>query len=391
MDFNNLKKFMDRLTNWRIPGNTIVVYNKDREVFRYSSGYSDVENKIKMTGDELLNIYSSSKIATVVAGLQLYEKGYFLMTDPLYTYIPEYKEMYIKGQDGELKKAKNSITMSQVFSMTAGFSYDINSPAIREVREITNGAMPTVEVAKAIAKEPLLFEPGTRWAYSIGHDVLAAVVEIISGKKFEDYVKENIFGPIGVDDIYYHRNDSIMSRMANQYEFRTGFDDINFVNAQISSGGLDGEWVKVGKEAVYELGPEYDSGGAGIVVSVPDYAKFAAALGNGGAAPNGERILSKGTIDLLCTNQLNEIQLKDFNWIQMSGYGYGLGVRTMIDKAKSGSNGSFGEFGWGGAAGANMLVDPQIGISCFYSHHMLNPQEDYYQPRLRNVIYSCIN
>ena len=90
------------------------------------------------------------------------------------------------------------------------------------------------------------------------------------------------------------------------------------------------------------------------------------------------------------TNQLNEQLLKDLSWPQLKGYGYGLGVRTMIDVAKSGTCGNIGEFGWGGAAGATLLVDPSLNLSMFYTHHMLNPQEAYYQPRLRNVLYTCL-
>ncbi len=389
MDFSNLKDFMDRLTAWRIPGNSISVYHKNKEVFRYSSGYSDVEDKIKMTGDELLNIYSCSKVATVTAALQLYEKGYFLLNDPLSEYIPEFKEMYIKNSDGELIKAKNPITIKNLFTMSAGFTYDIRSASIKELMK-ANPKMPTVEVAKAIAKEPLLYEPGTKWFYSLAHDVLGAFVEVVSGKRFESYVKENIFSPIGVDEIYYHRNDEIRSKMASQYLFESGDKEFDSVKAQMSSAGKDGYWSKQNKESIYVFGDEYDSGGAGLVVSVPDYAKFTSALANGGVAPNGEKILSKNTIDLLKTNQLSNEQLECLTWSQLAGYGYGLGVRTMIDKAKGGSNGSLGEFGWGGAAGATMLVDTDKEFALFYSHHMLNPQEDYYQPRLRNVFYSCI-
>ncbi len=390
MNFDNLAAFMDRLTNWKIPGNSVVVYHNNKEVFKYSSGYSDVESKTKMTGDELVNIYSCSKIATVVAALKLYEQGYFLLDDPLYEYIPEFKEMYIKGENGELTKAKNKITIRNLFTMSSGLTYDINSPSLTELKAKTNGRTPTVEAVKAIAKEPILYEPGTRWVYSLAHDVLAGLVEVISGERFQDYVKNHIFTPIDVDDIHYHRDDEIRSRMASQYNYKTIATTDDIVKAQISSGGLSGVLEKVSKEAAHVLGSEYDSGGAGIVVSVPDYAKFASCLANGGVAPNGEKIISKGTIDLLRTNQLSEAQLADFNWKQFVGYGYGLGVRTALDRAKSGTNGALGEFGWGGAAGATLLADPENHISLFYAHHMLNPQEEYYQPRLRNVLYSCL-
>ena len=112
---------------------------------------------------------------------------------------------------------------------------------------------------------------------------------------------------------------------------------------------------------------------------------------NGGVGANGERIIAESTIRLMRENQLNEKQLETFNWSQLKGYGYGLGVRTLIDKAAAGSTGPLKEFGWGGAAGATVLCDLDAKVSMFYSHHMLNPQETYYQPRLRNVLYTCIN
>ena len=152
MDFSYLKEFMDRLASWRIPGNSIVVYHKNKEVFRYSSGFSDVENKIKMTGNELLNIYSCSKVATVTAALQLYEKGYFLLDDPLCDYIPEFRQMYIRDRKGNLEKANNTITLRNLFTMTAGFSYDMNSHGINEARQKTKGKMPTLETVRHIAE-----------------------------------------------------------------------------------------------------------------------------------------------------------------------------------------------------------------------------------------------
>ena len=192
MNFQSMKDFMDRLTNWRIPGNSISVYHKGSEVFRYSSGYSDLESKTPMTGDELLNIYSSSKITTVTAALQLYEKGLFLLDDPLYSFIPEYRDVYIKTENGDVKKAEKAITMRHLFTMTAGLTYNFDTDGMEKARELTDGKMDTVTVAKCIAKDPLSFEPGTRWQYSLCHDVLAAAVEVISGQRFSDYVKRNI-------------------------------------------------------------------------------------------------------------------------------------------------------------------------------------------------------
>lgn len=391
MDFTNLKIFMDDMTRDIVPGNTVRVYYQGKEVFGYSSGYSDLENKIPMQGDELLNIYSCSKVTTAVAALQLLEQGKYLLHDPLYEYIPEYREMYIKGADGELTKAQNPITVWNLFTMTAGFTYNMDSPAFERTREETKGAMDTVVAARNLAQEPLSFEPGTRWQYSLCHDVLAALVEVISGKRFCDYVQDNIFAPLDIKNTWYHRTPEIQAKIANTYQFMPlePGEKFDLVEAQAFGACRDGYWKKVSSKVGHVLGPNYDSGGAGIVTSVPEYGKLAAALACGGTGANGGRILASGTIELMKTNQLTPQQLQSFIWPQLRGYGYGLGVRTLIDRVQGGSNGSLGEIGWGGAAGANLLADPATGIACFYSHHMHNPQEGYYQPRLRNALYSC--
>lgn len=389
MDFSILKEFLDSLTAWRIPGNNVSVYIDNKEVFSYCSGYEDYENKIPMTGDKLINIYSCSKIATVVAALRLLEEGKFKLDDPLYAFIPEYKVMNIQDNNGEIRQAKKQITLRHLFTMTAGLTYNLKSPAISKARELTGGKMNTLTVAKCIAADPLSFEPGESWQYSLCHDVLAAVVEVVSGKKFRDYVTESIFLPLGMNDSVYHSKD-ILDRVAKQYEFQN-LNETDIVLLQASDLSLDGgRLINVSKKCEHVLGDEYDSGGAGITTSVSDYSKLLAALANGGIGPTGERILLPETIELLRTNQLNENTMKNFDWPQLKGYGYGLGVRTMLDVEKSGFLGNRGEFGWGGAAGANALVDPSLKLSMFYAHHMLNPQEAYYQPRLRNALYACL-
>lgn len=390
MDFTYLKDFMDRLTSWRIPGNCVSVYVGGKEVFKYCSGYSDVQNKIPFSDEMLVNIYSCSKVTTVTAALQLYEKGFFLLDTPVYEFIPEFKNIKVKDGNGWRDPA-SPVTMRSLFTMTSGLTYDLGTDGVKKARELTNGKMDTVTVAKCLAEDGLVFDPGDAWNYSLSHDVLAAVVAVISGKPFRQYVKENIFDPLGMTSATYHNKD-VQDKMAEQYAFTNGdaADLVDLQSNRIKSVG--GYLEHVSKDVqTFELGPEYDSGGAGITVSVPDYAKLSAALANFGLGVNGERILASGTVDLLRTNQLTTPkQFAGFGWPQLLGYGYGLGVRTCIDIARSGSNGSLGEFGWGGAAGATVLVDPDENIGIFYAHHMLNPQEDYYQPRLRNVLYASV-
>lgn len=384
MNFEYMKNFMDSLTEWIIPGNSVVIYKDGKKVFEYSSGYSDLEKKIKKTGEEQLYIYSCSKVATVTAALQLYEQGKFLLSDPLYEYLPEFKKMYVKDGD-RIKAAENPITIRDLFTMTAGLSYDTNTPAFEKARKLTDGKMDTRTVIKCLAEEPLLFEPGARWNYSLCHDVLAVLAEVVSGMRFSEYMKKHIFEPLDMNNSYYHAPNDVIISPQYIYEIQDTKNIVELQQKEHTSGVVKRAY---GNELVF--GENYDSGGAGIITTVDDYAKFAAALANSGTGLNNNRILSSATVKLMKTNQLNEAQRKTMNWRRLRGYGYGLGVRTLIDKAESGSNSSIGEIGWGGAAGATIIADTEEKVALFYAHHMLNPQEEYYQPRLRNVLYSCL-
>ena len=384
MNFEYMKNFMDSLTEWIIPGNSVVIYKDGKKVFEYSSGYSDLEKKIKKTGEEQLYIYSCSKVATVTAALQLYEQGKFLLSDPLYEYLPEFKKMYVKDGD-RIKAAENPITIRDLFTMTAGLSYATNTPAFEKARKLTDGKMDTRTVIKCIAEEPLLFEPGARWNYSLCHDVLAVLAEVVSGMRFSEYMKKHIFEPLDMNNSYYHAPNDVIISPQYIYEIQDTKNIVELQQKEHTTGVVKRAY---GNELVF--GENYDSGGAGIITTVDDYAKFAAALANSGTGLNNNRILSSATVKLMKTNQLNEAQRKTMNWRRLRGYGYGLGVRTLIDKAESGSNSSIGEIGWGGAAGATIIADTEEKVALFYAHHMLNPQEEYYQPRLRNVLYSCL-
>lgn len=384
MNFEYMKNFMDSLTEWIIPGNSVVIYKDGKKVFEYSSGYSDLEKRIKKTGEEQLYIYSCSKVATVTASLQLYEQGKFLLSDPLYEYLPEFKKMYVKDGD-RIKAAENPITIRDLFTMTAGLSYATNTPAFEKARKLTDGKMDTRTVIKCLAEEPLLFEPGARWNYSLCHDVLAVLAEVVSGMRFSEYMKKHIFEPLDMNNSYYHAPNDVIISPQYIYEIQDTKNIVELQQKEHTSGVVKRAY---GNELVF--GENYDSGGAGIITTVDDYAKFAAALANSGTGLNNNRILSSATVKLMKTNQLNEAQRKTMNWRRLRGYGYGLGVRTLIDKAESGSNSSIGEIGWGGAAGATIIADTEEKVALCYAHHMLNPQEEYYQPRLRNVLYSCL-
>ena len=371
MQFQKLSDLLDSFIEIGIPGVDCVVYQDHEQVFRHSAGLSDLEKKIPISGNETYFLFSCTKVVTCAAALTLLEKGKFLLTDPLGAYMPEFSEMVL--ENGE--KAKNPIKIRDLFTMSAGFNYDLTSPSITRAIADKNGHATTLDIVRAIAKEPLSFEPGTHWQYSLCHDVLAGLVEVISGKRFRDYVKETIFEPVGMTRTSFGVSDLNREYLAPLYRFN---DDTNRAELQK-------------KECVYILTPEYDSGGAGMVSCTEDYILFADALANGRKTKCGSRILSPAAIELMRTNCLTAEVLKDLNWEKRAGYGYGLGVRTMMDRAKGGAIGPVGEFGWDGAAGSYVLIDPDSHTALFYAQHMRNNKSPYTHPRLRNVLYACLN
>ncbi len=382
MDFSSLSEFMDHLTGWRIPGNSCVVYKDRKPVFKYSSGYSDIESGKKMCGDEILFMYSATKPVVCTAALTLWEKGKFDLNDPLDIYLPEWANTTYRSYDAdgnlEIRPVPNDrkATVRDLFRMTAGLDYNVDRPAIKAAREKFAPECPTREIARAMAADPLCFIPGEHWNYSLCHDVLGALVEVIADMPLADYVKKTILDPVGMKETEFGMSDERRKRMATMYCFN---DD----TVSIERNPIQDNWSI--------FGTKYHSGGAGITSTVGDMALFTEMMSAGGITLEGKRIISPSTIELMSQNHLTPAQLPDVNWSHLAGYGYGLGVRTMMDPALGASPSPVGEFGWTGAAGAFMLIDTKNRLAMFYAHHMLNNQEYYTAPRLRNILYSCID
>lgn len=375
MDFTPLTRFLDSLPEIAAPGVDCIVLKGHETVFRHHAGFADRETRREMAGGERFFLYSTTKPITCTAVMQLCESGRLLLTDPISEYLPEFREMLLRHTDetGQtvLVPAKKPITVADLLTMTSGMDYDLQAPAISEA--ILRGGT-TREIVRALAKCPLWFEPGTRWQYSMSHDVLGALIEVVSGQSFGDYLKTHIFDPLGMDATGFALTDAVRSRMMTQY--RRDPD-----TGAVSAMPADNPFI---------LSPRYESGGAGLISTVDDYAKFAAALTNNGQAADGTRILSPAAINLMRTNRLDEVQLRDFNWPQLAGYGYGLGVRTLISPSRGGSLSPVGEFGWDGAAGCYVLMDPENRLTLFYAQQMLPSMCEYIHPRLRNLLYGCL-
>ena len=330
------------------------------------------------TTDTLVNIYSASKISTCAAGMRLVERGLLNLDAPEADYLPEFAAPRVALPEGGSAPAKNVMRVRHLFSMSAGLSYDMDLPALKEVR--SSGAPTTREVVRALAKEPLLFEPGTHYKYSMCHDVLGAVIEEVEGASLGEALRREVFDPLGMSDTAFHLSDAARPRLAPEYH---GFD--------VAKGRAREVILKEGMDM--GMGPRYESGGGGLISCARDYGVLAAALANGGVAPNGARLLKPETIDLMRTNQLPEAAMPDFEamggWSKV-GYGYGLGVRTLVDRERNHSLSENGEFGWDGALGCYLLADPARGVGLFYAQHEAGSQWWTWHGTIRNLAYAGI-
>ena len=352
--FENTKRFCDSFLERGLPGFDLAVYKGGECILRHMNGYSDLENGVKINGKERYNIYSCSKIITCVAAMQLWEKGLFSLEDKLSKYLPEFENMTVKGELG-VREAKNPILIKHLFEMTAGFTYNTNSENMLAARAVRNGGCTTREAMTHLAKDPLAFEPGERWEYSLCHDVLAAVVEVISGERFEDYVKKNIFDPLRMNDSTFMLPEKELDTIAEQYRFENK------------------KPTNVGKNIVtYKLGSAYASGGAGCISTVDDYMKFLEAI------RVGDVILKRETIQLMATPRLTAEQERTY-WTKDT-HGYGLGMRCPRGDKR------YLDYGWGGAAGALLAVDPENELSIYFGTHLLNSPVQ----GMRSMIYRFV-
>ena len=212
--FERTDALLDQFLQMGIPGNDIAVYQNGECVHRRYKGFSDLENEIPMNGQERYNIYSCSKLITCAAALQLWERELFSLDDPLYNYLPELEQ--------GVKPAENLILIRHLFEMTAGFSYDVTGSWVEAAKQKTNGRCRTRETIRCLAEEPLLFEPGTQWKYSLCHDVLAALVEVISGERFGTYVQKHIFEPLQMNRSTFSLPEEAVPTLAAQYIYDSG-------------------------------------------------------------------------------------------------------------------------------------------------------------------------
>jgi CubicO group peptidase (beta-lactamase class C family) len=364
----------------KIPGTVTLVARHGKVVHFEALGSQNIAEGIPMERDTIFRLYSESKPVTGVATMILFEEGHFLLSDPISKYLPEFSDMRVFTGivDGEVQtEPARPITIHHLLTHTAGLTYSFfPTPVGQMYREAGIGGSASEakfanldEWCRALAKMPLVAQPGTEWNYSVAMDVLGRLVEVVSDQSFRNFMKERIFDPLGMVDTDFYVPDEKLDRFAANY-------------GATPSGGM----VVIDDPATSSnrKRPAVEMGGAGLVGTVADMHRFTQMLANGGEL-GGVRILGRKTVELMMMNHLGPEFGPDplsslFSLSGPSGryYGYGFGLTGYVvtDPAQIGMPVSKGLFSWGGAATTYFWVDPKedlVGVM----HTQIMPEGTY--------------
>ena len=386
----------------RYPGTLTVIARKGETAHCSAQGLMDVERAKPVSEDTIFRIYSMSKPITSVALMMLYEEGAFQLDDPVHKFIPSWEKLgvWVAGgfPDFVTKAPEKAMSMRDVLSHQSGLTYgfQVRNPvdaAYRELGVMERGvtvlgpdrrARPGSEnetlasSVEKLASLPLLFAPGTAWNYSISTDVCGYLVEVISGKPFDVFLQERIFGPLGMPDTGFSVPDQKLERFAACY-----------------NATPDGKFVLQDdpETSPYRKQPSLFSGGGGMVSTAADYLRFSRMLLGGGEL-EGVRLLSRKTVELMTMNHLAGGQdlaalapPGQFNEATTTGTGFGLGFSVLLDQRLAQISGSPGQFAWGGAASTAFWIDPREELIAIFMTQVL-PSSSY---PLRRELQTLVN
>ena len=361
------------ISDSKLPGSVTLLARHGKIAHLESYGLMDRERNKPMHADALFRIYSMTKPITCVALMLLYELGHFQLLDPVEKFIPEFAELKVfesKGKSGiQVSDLARSVTMHDLLTHTSGISYHFleNGPVEQMYRDSEVASRKPLDAFIAdLLKMPLAFQPGSQWRYGYSYDVIARIVEIISGMQFDVFLKESIFDPLGMKDTDFFVAEENLQRLTALY------GPMDMAEPQATASKMMEDAEKIGRNRIFDPLDCPESrphnvfrGGHGLVSTAMDFYKFCSMLLNKGAF-NGTRILGTKTVELMTVNHVNNALLPfEIARKESPGYGYGLGFRVLEDLGQAAVLGSIGEFGWSGAAGTYFWIDPteqMIGI-----------------------------
>ena len=385
---SHFSKYVD---SGKLPGYHITVSRGGKLAYSDLYGHADVENKKPIANDTIYRAYSMTKPICAVAALILWEEGLFEMHDQVKWFIPSFAEQKV-FRSGTLTAPRyepvtEPMEMWHLFSHTAGMTYGFvySNPVDQMYRNAgfewgTPPGASLAEICDMLAGLPLMFQPGTEWAYSMSIDVLGRVVEILSGMTLGEFMKKRIFDPLGMTDTAFHCSADKADRLAALYVPNPA--DKKILRNDAGAAGALNE-------------PAAHFGGGGLVSTTSDYLKFAEML-RGGGEHNGTRILSNRTVAFMASNHLpNNADLTEFGRplfaeTAFDGVGFGLGVSVTLDPVKAKVPGSAGDYGWGGAASTNFTVDPKEDLVYMIMTQLLPSSTWPLRPQLKQLVHQAL-
>ena len=384
----------EEISAQHIAGANVLVSVHGQTIYKESFGMADLEQKKPMQEDTIFKMFSMSKLVTAVAAMLLFERGRIDLYDPVGKYLNEFQNQTVYNEKTEkTEPAKSPVLIRDLLNMTSGLSYpEMGSVPARMttalfaevVGEQQKGQLTgTVEFANRIGALPLNFEPGTRWMYGTGADVMGAVVETVSGMRFGEFLQKEIFDPLEMEDTGFWIPEEKKDRFAKTYLYKPS-------PKQDGTGVLKPFAVnQLGMEG-YDKAPAFESGGAGLVSTVEDYRRFGQMLLAGGITQQGQRVLGKETVRFLRTNQLSKELIASMEWDSLRGYGYGNFNRILLDPAQAGTNAPSGEYGWDGWLGTYITLDPSNDFLFEYFIQLCDAGTTPVTRKLRAIAYGML-
>ncbi len=366
-----------------IAGANILVIREDKIIYKECFGYSDIEQNKKMTIDSIFRLASLTKPITAFAILQLIEQGSLNLHDNVSKYIDSFANPLIEDQLG-IRPANREVTIYDLLTMTSGVVYpEADSKAglamskifDQYISDYQNGHKKTsLEFIEEMGRCPLAFHPGQEWRYGASADVLGAVIEVVTGRTLGDYLKEAIFDPLEMVDTGFYIPKDKWDRQVTIYEESENHTSIQPYNG--SHLALFDSKIK----------PTFESGGAGLVSTIKDYAKFATMLLHHGTY-QGKQLLSKETFTQMKVNQLTKEQAIPMNWYSTKGCGYGYFVRVLMNQEEADLKASIGTYGWDGWTGPYFSIDEEKETIVLYFISKTNTGTNETTIQIHNEVY----
>ncbi len=361
----------------RLAGAIGVIARKGKIAYWKNVGMADRENAEPMRDDAIFRIYSMTKPIVGVALMTLYEEGKFALTDPVRRHIPELGGLMV-WEGGKKVPSEREMTVQDLMRHTSGLTYGLfGDSAVDEMYEKANvlgGNKSIDDFIQKLSKLPLKHQPGSAWEYSVSVDVQGRLIEVLSGRDLATFMKERVFEPLDMPDTTFVISPDDEDRFAQVYlrtRDRTGIEPA----------------PKNRSSRYYNRDSRWYSGGGGLVSTARDYLRFCQMMLNGGVL-DGERILSRKTVELMTIDHIAE--LPRASSISRPGYGFGLDFAVHLDPAKSGLNGSPGEYNWGGLAGTIFWIDPKEEMIGLYLIQVLPPRLGAGGPQFKRLAYQAI-